>query len=99
MFPTPPSQVVLVVVSMAVTMSQYPRVEVSSICPDQVILVVVGGGRDELSNLCVLDLVSSTEGLFLVSAFTRDDLGGILAMDVLVVILTGKILGPIPMSH
>jgi hypothetical protein len=46
-----------------------------------------------------LDLVSLTQGLFFVSALTRNDLEGVVATDVLVVILTGKILGPIPMSH
>ena len=45
------------------------------------------------------DLVSSTQGLFFVFAFTRNDLDGGLATDVLVVVLTGKILGPVPTSH
>ena len=47
----------------------------------------------------MLKLVSLTQGLFFVSAFTRDDLDRILATDVLVVLLTGKILGSVPTVH
>ena len=47
----------------------------------------------------LLDLVSSTQSLFFFSALTRNDLDGDLATDVLVVVLTGKILSPVPTSH
>ena len=47
----------------------------------------------------VLNLVSSTQGLFFVSAFPRNDLDIILTTDVLVVILTSKVLSPLPPSH
>ena len=49
---------------------------------------------------CVLlNLVSLTQGLISVSTFTRDDFDGILDVDFLVLDRTGKILGPILMSH
>ena len=49
---------------------------------------------------CVLlNLASSTKGLFSISTLTRDDLDGILAADVLVKYINGKIFGPILTSH
>ena len=47
----------------------------------------------------LLNLVSSTQGHFFVLAFTQDNLEVILATDVLVRNLTGKIFGPVPTSH